>query len=90
MEASSSPETLIQRSVTILSQQDSYDVEKELELIEKCLKNETYFSAAVGSSELLDLIVNIFVTSITSMATISNILSSSTRSLSKDYFILRI
>ena len=90
MEASSSPETLIQRSVTILSQQDAYDVEKELELIEKCHKNETYFSAAVGSSELLDLIVNLFVTSITSMATISNILSSSTRSFRKDYFALLI
>ena len=77
MDATSS-EKLIQRSIETLSQQDSPLILKELESIEKNLHNEEHFLATINSAELLDLIINIFVTSITTMATISNRLSSTT------------
>ena len=77
MDATSS-EKLIQRSIETLSQQDSSLILKELESIEKNLHNEEHFLATINSAELLDLIINIFVTSITTMATISNRLSSTT------------
>ena len=71
-----SSEKLIQKSIENLSLRDSPSLQKELELIEKYLKNEEHFLATINSSELLDLIISIFVTSITTMATISNSLSS--------------
>jgi hypothetical protein len=69
-------EKLIQRSIEKLSQHDSPLLLKELESIEKHLNNEEHFLATINSSEILDLIINIFVTSITTMSTISNRLSS--------------
>ena len=71
-----SSEKLIQKSIENLSLRDSPSLQKELESIEKYLKNEDHFLATINSSELLDLIISIFVTSITTMATISNSLSS--------------
>ena len=75
MDATTS-EKFIQRSIEKLSQQDSPLLAKELESIEKYLHKEEHFLATINSSEILDLIINIFVTSITTMATISNRLSS--------------
>ena len=77
-------EKLIQRSLANLSQKDPAVLQKELDSVEKYLKNEVYFLAAINSAELLDLVISIFVTSITTMATISNILSSSTNPLRKN------
>ena len=76
MEIASS-EIRIQHSVDNLNQQDeSKSVQKELESIEKYLKDEVYFLAAINSPELLNLIIRMFVTSITTMASISDLLSS--------------
>ena len=76
MEIASS-EIRIQRSVDNLNQQDdSKSVQRELESIEKYLKDEVYFLAAINSPELLNLIIRMFVTSITTMASISDLLSS--------------
>ena len=67
----------IQHSVDNLNQQDdSKSVQRELESIEKYLKDEVYFLAAINSPELLNLIIRMFVTSITTMASISDLLSS--------------
>ena len=83
-----SPEKLIQRSLENLNQKDLCVIQKELESVEKCLKNEVYFLAAINSSELLDLIISIFVNSITTLSTISNIISSSKNPLRKSYYFL--
>ena len=76
MEIASS-EIRIQHSVDNLNQQDdSKSVQRELESIEKYLQDEIYFLAAINSPELLNLIIRMFVTSITTMASISDLLSS--------------
>ena len=76
MEIASS-EIRIQHSVDNLNQQDeSKSAQRELESIEKYLKDEVYFLAAINSPELLNLIIRMFVTSITTMASISDLLSS--------------
>ena len=76
MEIASS-EIRIRHSVDNLNQQDdSKSVQRELESIEKYLKDEIYFLAAINSPELLNLIIRMFVTSITTMASISDLLSS--------------
>ena len=77
-----SSEKLVQRSIENLSQLDTSINDKELESIEKYLKTDAHFLAAINSSELLNLLISIFVTSITSMATISNVLSSSSSNAS--------
>ena len=76
MEIASS-EIRIQHSVDNLNQQDdSKSVQRELESIEKYLQDEIYFLAAINSPELLNLIIRMLVTSITTMASISDLLSS--------------
>ena len=81
MEAS---ERLIQRSIENLkSHQESPLIQTELEQIKKFLGIEENFIVAINSSELLDLTIGIFVTSITLMVTISNMFSSLTNISSK-------
>ena len=76
MEIASS-EIRIQHSVDNLNQQDdSKSAQRELESIEKYLQDEIYFLAAINSPELLNLVIRMFVTSITTMASISDLLSS--------------
>ena len=82
------PERFIQRNIENLSHQESQLLQTELEHIEKLLSIEDNFIAAINSSELLDLVISIFLMSIASLVTISNIFSSLANTSSKTFDIL--
>ena len=72
----SSPERQIRRMLASLNQTDPVAIQKGLESVEQYLKSEKFFLTAINSPEFLDLIVCIFVTSITKMADISSTMTS--------------
>ena len=66
------PEKLIKRiSTNLANTNDPLVQQKCLESFEQCLGNDIFFQTALTATDLLDLVVNIFVTSITEMANIS-------------------
>ena len=66
--------------MTSLNQADPVAIQKGLESVEQNLKKEKFFLTALNSPEFLDVIVYIFVTSITKMADISSTMTSSSAS----------